>query len=682
MRRPSGILAVWLLIWLLGAVLLAVPGAWAKPTTPAQAQTAVMNWLGMDAVPLGAPMGRQVKEVQTFNYGDTPAYYVVSLNPAGLVILPADDLVEPVICFMPSGSYDPSPANPLGALVSRDLPGRVLEARAVEVKGVEALAPDTPQAQAQRKWDLLTKPTGPKASEFGVSSISQVWVAPLVQSKWDQSTVSGNNCYNYYTPYNYVCGCVATAMAQLMRFHQYPTAGVGTGGYTCTYWVGNTQYSTTLHLRGGDGAGIAYSWSQMELDPATNGVSLAQRQAIGALTSDAGISVNMDYDATSPPPHAGSGTETTYAAYAFVHTFGYSNAISAYSGSSSTSIPDSNRRNMLNPNLDAGFPTLLGIRGPAGGHAIVCDGYGYNGGSTLYHHLNMGWSGQDNVWYALPTVDTSWTTFNVQYKAVYNIFKTGSGEIISGRVTQADGVTPLSGATVTATSGGTTYNALAPTSSSGVYAIPKVPSGRTFTVTASKLGYASSSQTVTTGTSVTATSPPSSPGGYPNVSPSTTTGNMWSINFSLNVASIPLSQALDNTRLSFNTIGNANWYGESTTYIYGGSAAQSGAITHSQYTDLYTTVVGPGTLTFYWKVSSESGWDYLDLYIDATNTDWISGEVGWTLMTKSIPAGIHTITWRYSKDTADTVGSDCGWVDKVVYTRKAGLGAVLPLLLQ
>lgn len=322
MRRLSGIIAVWLLIWLLGAVLLAVPGAWAKPTTPQQAQTAVMNWLGLDAVPLGAPMGRQVKEVQTFKHEGAPAYYVVYLNPAGLVILPADDLVEPVICFMPSGSYDPSPANPLGALVSRDLPGRVLEARAVEAKGKEALTPDTPQAQAQRKWDLLTQPTGPKASEFGVSSISDVRVASFVGSRWDQSTVSGNACYNYYTPKygdgnanNYPSGCVATAMSQLIRFWEWPSSGIGVNAFS----IKVDSSWQTAYTRGGNGSGSAYDWANMTLVP-NSSTGSTQRAAIGALTYDAGLSVNMQYTASS------SGTDTLQAATALKNTFGYSNA--------------------------------------------------------------------------------------------------------------------------------------------------------------------------------------------------------------------------------------------------------------------------------------------------------------------------------------------------------------------
>ncbi len=649
MKRPSGILSVWLLIWLLATALLAVSGAWAKPTTPQQAQTVVQNWLGLDALPLGARMGRQIKEVQTFNHGDTPAYYVVHLNPAGLVFVAADDLVEPIIGFLPAGVYDPSPTTPLGALVSRDIPGRVVEARAVEAKGPEALAPDTPQAVAQRKWDLLTKPVGPKASEFGVSSISDVRVASFVDSRWDQKNVGGSACYNYYTPpnaegsaSNYYCGCVATAMSQLMRYWEWPTAAIGVHSYT--YYINGTGYSGST--RGGNNSGGAYVWSDMVLVP-TSGVNLTQRQAIGRLTWDAGLSVNMNYTST------GSGTDTLQAADAFTGRFGYTNAKKGYN--SGSNLPETERNVMVNPNLHAQYPVLFGITDGYNGHAIVCDGYGYNS-STMYHHLNMGWSGSDDLWYNLPNIGS----YTSVYKCIYNVYPSGSGEIIAGRVTT--GGSPLSHVTVSSSDGSSAI-----TDDKGIYALPRVASGTTFTVTASKTGYTSSSQSVTTGTSS---------------DNSATTGNKWPIDFALSGAPvITLNQALDNTKLSFSTTGNANWYGESATYYYGGSAAQSGAITHNQYTDLQTTVVGPGTLTFYWKVSSEAGYDFLDLYIDATNPNWISGEMDWNKMTVAIPAGIHTITWRYSKDGDTSTGSDCGWVDKVVYTRKGGVSQLVPLLL-
>jgi len=60
--------------------------------------------------------------------------------------------------------------------------------------------------------------------------------------------------------------------------------------------------------------------------------------------------------------------------------------------------------------------------------------------------------------------------------------------------------------------------------------------------------------------------------------------------------------------------------------------------------------------------------DYLQFYIDDTRKDQISGEVGWQEKSYSVTAGIHTLTWRYAKDSSEEAGDDCGWVDFVQWT--------------
>ena len=227
----------------------------------------------------------------------------------------------------------------------------------------------------------------------------------------------------------------------------------------------------------------------MPLIPAS-GISDAQRQAIGALTHDAGVAVKMNYTAS------GSGTDTLLTGDALLNTFMYSNAKKGYN--SGSNLPTTQRDNMVNPNLDAGFPVLFGITGD-GGHAIDCDGYGYNIG-TEYHHLNMGWAGQDDAWYNLPAITTTSYNFTSVYKCVYNIFVTGSGEIVSGRALDQSS-NPVSEATVTATrNGGGTYTAT--TNSRGIYALAKVPSDSMYSVTAAKTGYTFETHSVNTGTSI------------------------------------------------------------------------------------------------------------------------------------------------------------------------------------
>ena len=253
------------------------------------------------------------------------------------------------------------------------------------------------------------------------------------------------------------------------------------------------------------------------------------------------------------------------------------------------SIPSANLNNMINPNLDARFPVLLGIIDPKTiGHEVVVDGYGYTS-ATLYHHLNLGWSGTADAWYNLPTISAGDYNFNSAIECIYNVFPEGSGEIISGRVLDAAG-NPISDATITATrTGGGSYSATS--NSQGIYALAKIPAASTYTITADKSGYVFFPQTVSTGTSLNG---------------NTAVGNLWGIDFVQDSPGISLNQALDNTYLAFTTGGDASWSGQTAVSFYGGSSAQSGTLGGNQSAWLQTTVVGPGTLSFHWKVSSEA----------------------------------------------------------------------------
>jgi hypothetical protein len=116
--------------------------------------------------------------------------------------------------------------------------------------------------------------------------------------------------------------------------------------------------------------------------------------------------------------------------------------------------------------------------------------------------------------------------------------------------------------------------------------------------------------------------------------------------------------ACDNGRLTFTTGGAANWFAETTQSYYGGDAAQSGRIGHSQETWLQTTVTGAGTATFWWKVSSQSNKDWLEFWLDGVRQDRISGSVGWQQKSYNITgASTHTLKWRYVKDGSRKMGT-------------------------
>ena len=110
------------------------------------------------------------------------------------------------------------------------------------------------------------------------------------------------------------------------------------------------------------------------------------------------------------------------------------------------------------------------------------------------------------------------------------------------------------------------------------------------------------------------------------------------------------------------------WTVQTTTYHSSPSAMQSGAIGNSASTVLAAKVVGPGTVSFQWKVSSQQNYDKLIFSIDGVEKVNISGITEWERMTFSVPGdGDHYLKWTYSKNYSQVAGSDCGWVDDIVW---------------
>jgi len=130
-----------------------------------------------------------------------------------------------------------------------------------------------------------------------------------------------------------------------------------------------------------------------------------------------------------------------------------------------------------------------------------------------------------------------------------------------------------------------------------------------------------------------------------------------------------LGASLDNAELAWTTGGSLPFAAQATTWFFGGSAARSGAIGDSQRSSLATTVTGPGTLSWYWRASSEADYDFLSVSLDGVTRASLSGEVAWTPATLNIPAGTHAVRWDYIKDESISGGQDAGWVDRVTLVR-------------
>ena len=467
------------------ALLAFTFGAQAVPVSQSDAASVARAWMQRNVRHhgLGKMRPMRVRKAMTHRTSDGTEFHSFRMRGGGTVITSADTENAPVIAFTPKdldlSAIDPK--SPLWALLNRDLSQRG-KGRQVQNGAAERHRGRWSELRRQGKAvQSMSAATIANEEEEGEGEgdfePSDMRVPALVKSKWSQ----GGGIWNYFTPNcgnkknfvpgaptNIVCGCVATAMSQLMRYHEWPLST--TSVVRQCSWAGVlNDPNMRLETKAGE-----FDWANMPL-PAEDVTDDTQRQAIGKLTSDAGISVYMMYNdiGADGQPGGESGAFSFDIPDALKSVWGYGSAIRFAAGDKiAATTPDSRAKAMkgvLFANFDAGLPVLMGVSG-VGGHQIVADGYGYDEDKVDYVHLNMGWSGQCDMWYNLPDMEDA--GFNVVNDVVYNVMMNGtdSTAIISGRVTDETG-SPVENAAVTVLSGSKVVtNAL--TSATGVWGAP------------------------------------------------------------------------------------------------------------------------------------------------------------------------------------------------------------------
>lgn len=421
----------WLL---LGMISFTILNTFAEQISPSQACIAVSNWLRNENR-FSYRLGKKIQSSRVCQTKKGGLFHVIKLENKGFVITSGDTEIEPIIAFSSDNDLIEDNKNPLWSLLKKDIAARTerMHNSPPISSGPHFLS------RNERHWKRLLT-SSPILFSAEKKAANDLRIAPLTQSEWDQENYDGSYnydpdkmCYNYYTPYYYACGCVATAGAQIMRYHCHPTSEVLRYSYAC--WINGVKFYLTMQ-------GGFYNWDQMPLHPA-QGITLEQRQEIGKLTSDVGISVNMQYYFT------GSGAGLICLMRSFKKCFQYTNAKYVWFRPSNQDCPlpytlDRLKQVVL-PNLDAKLPVCMSISGPRGGHAVIVDGYGYDE-EHLFLHVNLGWSGNRNAWYQPPNID-DFTAIN---EFVYNIYPTQTPDacIVSGRVLSQDGSRPLENVTV------------------------------------------------------------------------------------------------------------------------------------------------------------------------------------------------------------------------------------------
>jgi len=140
-------------------------------------------------------------------------------------------------------------------------------------------------------------------------------------------------------------------------------------------------------------------------------------------------------------------------------------------------------------------------------------------------------------------------------------------------------------------------------------------------------------------------------------------------------------EAGDFSKWPWEDCGAPAWVVTSGDKHTGTYSAQSGAISDSQSTCLEVTLTrDAGNVSFYRKVSSESGYDYLRFSIDGVEQDSWSGETGWSAAPHIYPvsAGTHTYTWAYTKDSTVSHGSDTAWIDDISFPPASSVCPSIP----
>ena len=229
-------------------------------------------------------------------------------------------------------------------------------------------------------------------------------VSPLVQTTWDQPYPYNALCPNDANgPGGHVyTGCVATAMAQLMRYWQYPTTGIGSHSYSANNAAnGYGNYGT----QSVDFSASTYDYSLMPLSLSSSSPA-EQINEVAKLMYHCGVSVDMKYGVN------GSSASTYFAAVALNTYFGYSGVTEKYRSDYS----DANWIALLKGELNNMRPILYSGSG-SGGHAFLCDGYD----NSNNFHFNWGWGGYCDGFYALSSLTPGGNNYNYDHAAVIGI---------------------------------------------------------------------------------------------------------------------------------------------------------------------------------------------------------------------------------------------------------------------
>lgn len=221
-------------------------------------------------------------------------------------------------------------------------------------------------------------------------------VGQLMATTWDQGTPY-NNIIAQQLGGAYPTGCVATAMAQVMKYYNWPDRGTGFKTHRFQFEENGPEYKLTA-----DFENTSYQWDNML--PSYSGVlsyTEEEANAVATLMLHCGVAVEMNYGLS------GSGAQSSDAATAMSEYFKYNTKFymrDIYSG-------EQEWMGIIYEEISNRRPVLYGGATASGaGHAFVFDGYDANG----LVHVNWGWSGSGNDYFDVAILDSKTGAYSYQ----------------------------------------------------------------------------------------------------------------------------------------------------------------------------------------------------------------------------------------------------------------------------
>ena len=324
------------------------------------------------------------------------AFYIVNVDDA-FVLVSADDIAHQILGY----SFDKGfPVNADGTV---QLPPHIKGFFDDLAAQIEAAIEAEPNRAPSEEWSCERK------IRRAPSNLPES-VGPLLTTTWDQGQYYNALCpEDVNGPAGHVwTGCVATAMAQIIKYWSEPVHGRGVHSYESNYGILEVNFAESN-----------YDFSNMP--DALSGESTAEQvNAVAKLMYDSGIAVNMGYAASE------SKAFDQEARAGLINFFRFSPDLSF---AEKAYFSNEEWNNLLRQNLAANQPVYYSGQG-TGGHAFVCDGYK----ADDYYHFNFGWGGFADGWFLTSSVTPNDREYNSSQSAIFGIIPDNTGNIILGQM--------------------------------------------------------------------------------------------------------------------------------------------------------------------------------------------------------------------------------------------------------